>query len=151
MTTDPTAKPPEKPGAPAGTILIVDDDPVCRQVLKGFLAQHRSYRFVEATDGAEAMRAVQRETPTAMFLDLGLPVIDGIDVLQTIRAHPLHRTLPVIVLSGSRDSVLVRRAIALGIEDYLVKPLRPSALEQRVFGALDAIAARSCEAGAKRS
>jgi CheY-like chemotaxis protein len=127
---------------PLVKVLIVDDDRVARTTLRAFLKQHAAYWVIEAGDGGEALAAVQADAPSLIFLDLGLPTVSGIEVLETLRRDPVYFDTPVIVLSGRGDGATVQRAIKLGIEDYLTKPLRPLAMERRIVRVLEAVQAR---------
>lgn len=129
-------------------ILIVDDDRVSRSVLRAFLKQHASCWIIEAGDGIEALAAVQTEAPALMFLDLGLPTLNGLEVLEALRRDPSHGKLPVIVLSGTGAPATVQQAIKLGIEDYLVKPLKPMVMERRILRILEDIQTRQRRAPA---
>jgi two-component system cell cycle response regulator len=122
-------------------ILIVDDDPGACAVLKAYLKRHVHGWIAEAVDGLEAIGMIRKEPPDLVFLDIGLPRVSGLEVLRTVRADPAHRTLPVVVLSGTGDEAIVRQAIALGIEDYLVKPLRSLVVESRLVRTLKSIEA----------
>jgi DNA-binding response OmpR family regulator/CheY-specific phosphatase CheX len=128
-------------------VLIVDDDRVSRSVLRAFLKQHTSCWVIEAGDGIEALAAVQSDTPALMFLDLGLPTLSGLEVLEALRRDATHAKLPVIVLSGTGAPAVVQQAIKLGIEDYLVKPLKPKVMERRILRVLEDIQTRKPAAG----
>jgi two-component system chemotaxis response regulator CheY len=123
-------------------VLVVDDDRVSRTVLRAFLKQRASCWVIEASDGIEALAAVQSDAPALMFLDLGLPTLSGLEVLEALRRDPTHSKLPVIVLSGTGAPEVVQQAIKLGIEDYLVKPLRPMAMEKRILRILEDVQTR---------
>ncbi len=81
-------------------ILVVDDEPPIRRLLRTNLAVH-GYRVLEAGSGAEAMAIIGREKPDAVILDLGLPDIDGVDVIRRVRA--IGSKVPIIVLSARDD------------------------------------------------
>jgi two-component system chemotaxis response regulator CheY len=132
-------------------VLIVDDDRVSRSVLRAFLKQYASCWVIEATDGIEALAAVQTEAPALMFLDLGLPTLSGLEVLEALRRDATHGKLPVIVLSGTGAPAVVQQAIKLGIEDYLVKPLKPKVMERRILRVLEDIQARQPKPSSGRS
>jgi CheY-like chemotaxis protein len=84
---------------PAATVLVVDDDPDARQVIRGIL-DGVSYRVIEACDGAAGLAAVQRDSPDLIILDLMLPELDGFELLAQLRAQPAHADRPVIVVSA---------------------------------------------------
>jgi two-component system KDP operon response regulator KdpE len=111
-----------KPDATRGTaeplVLIVEDDPqVMRFLRTGLSAQ--GYRLVEATGGREAQRQAAQYVPDIVLLDLGLPDVDGIDVLKHLRSWG---QIPVIVLSARGQERAKVEALDLGADDYLTKP-----------------------------
>jgi CheY-like chemotaxis protein len=111
-------------------VLVADDDPVVRHVLKRLLT--RSFRCVidEAADGREAVDAVAKVHYQLVLLDLRMPVIDGLQALATIRAAARSAAVPVVVLTASRGDDIVRKALQMGISDYLVKPFTPATTER---------------------
>jgi len=123
-------------------ILIADDDGTSRTVLKSLLKQHFAALVTEAEDGSRALDVIDKGGVDVMFLDLRMPVMDGLEVLEALRADPAHRSLPVVVLSALSDQSTVQRAISLGISDYLVKPLRPLLMDGRILNLLTAIERR---------
>ena len=138
-------------GSPASfRVLVADDDGMSRSVLRSMLRKHTSLVVVEAEDGSQALDIIQHSAVDAVFLDLQMPVMDGLEVLAALRGDIAHQWLPVIVLSSLSDLDTVRQAIKLGITDYLVKPLRPHLMEARLQ-ALLAIAAKRQAAGGART
>lgn len=110
------------------TILIVDDDPKIRDLLRLYVERER-HRVIEAEDGAGALAAVERERPDLVLLDVMLPGLDGIEVLRRIRDLG---TTPVMLLtarSGDGDKVI---GLDGGADDYVVKPFSPRELMARV-------------------
>jgi DNA-binding response OmpR family regulator len=113
-------------GAPP--ILVVDDDVKIVRLVRTYL-ERAGYRVVEASDGAAALAAVEREQPVLIVLDLMLPEIDGLSVLRALRRTS--RT-PVIILSA-RGTVGDRiEGLETGADDYLPKPFSPAELVVRV-------------------
>jgi len=113
-------------------VLAVDDDPTILRTLAINL-RARGYEAVTASNGRSAVGSVREEQPDLVVLDLGLPDLDGIDVLTQIRAVS---TVPVIVLSarhGSKDKVT---ALDLGANDYVTKPFGIEELFARLRAAL---------------
>ncbi len=102
----------------ASRILVVDDEPQIRRALRTNLVV-RGYDVVEASTGAQAVLAVTDRRPDLVLLDLGLPDLDGIEVLHAIR---IHSQVPVIVLTvRDRESDKVE-ALDAGADDYVTKP-----------------------------
>jgi DNA-binding response OmpR family regulator len=110
-------------------ILVVEDDPDLRATLRQALTA-AGYQIETVADGQTAIAAVVARAYSLMVLDLGLPRLDGLDVLRRLRAH--ENALPVLVLTardGLEDRVL---GLRLGADDYLVKPFALEELEARV-------------------
>jgi two-component system KDP operon response regulator KdpE len=109
-------------------ILVVDDEPQILRAMRINLIA-RQYDVVTAATGREALRAVGDEHPDLVVLDLGLPDIDGVQVIQELRAWT---KVPVIVLSGRRDSRDKVDALDAGADDYVTKPFSLDELLARI-------------------
>jgi two-component system KDP operon response regulator KdpE len=109
-------------------ILVVDDEPQILRVLRINLVA-RQYIVVTATTGAEALTAAKTEHPDLVILDLGLPDLDGVEVIRRLRAWT---KVPVIVLSGRADSQDKVQALDAGADDYVTKPFSVDELLARV-------------------
>src|SRR5262245_24028280 len=101
-------------------VLVVDDDPDIRHLLKRFLEAHK-FSVATANNGREAVDRVKAEAPDGIVLDVRMPVMDGLHALETIRRH--HPTLPIIMISASRTGDMAGTARALGARGYLPKPI----------------------------
>jgi two-component system alkaline phosphatase synthesis response regulator PhoP len=113
-------------------ILIAEDDHSCRLALHQYF-ERAGYRVTEAADGPASLRAVFQSSADLVILDLGLPGVDGLEVLAKIRRDS---AVPVIVCSG-RDSESERiRSLDLGADDFVVKPFSFAELEARVRAVL---------------
>jgi CheY-like chemotaxis protein len=100
-------------------ILVVDDDADVRDVLTRFL-ERRGYLVESAADGEEALTAVRTNDPDLMLLDICLPKMSGLDVLDAIREDGLHTR--TIALSGIADDQMVQNTKELGAVAFLAKP-----------------------------
>lgn len=116
-------------GAP---ILVVDDEPSLRRLLRTSLTA-QGYRVLEAGTGRGAIAGIE-ESPDLMLLDLGLPDMDGLDVIRRVRAAG-SRT-PIIVLSSRGDERGKIEALDLGADDYVTKPFGMGELVARIRTAL---------------
>ncbi len=103
-------------------ILYVDDDPILREFAVVNLATDRA-SVDTAADGRAALAAIAGEPPDLVLLDLDMPEMDGFQVLESLRADPKFRDLPVIVVTGREDVEAVDRAFAVGATSFVVKPL----------------------------
>ena len=114
-------------------ILLVEDNP--KDLELTLLALERSQlanEVISVRDGAEALDYLhQREAwsqrapgnPAVVLLDLKLPKVDGLEVLQAVRASPALRSVPVVMLTASREETDLLRSYALGVNAYVVKPV----------------------------
>jgi len=112
-------------------VLVVDDEPQIRRVLTVNLST-RGYDVTAAQDGTQALLEAARHPPDVVLLDLGLPDIDGLQVIRELRTWT---TTPIVVLSartGSEDKV---RALDLGADDYVQKPFDMAELLARLRAA----------------
>jgi class 3 adenylate cyclase len=117
-------------------ILIVDDEPFNVDYLEQEL-EDLNYETLAATNGQEALEKIQAETPDLVLLDIMMPVMDGFGVLERIKANPLLRDIPIIVISAMSDLESVVKGIKLGAEDYLPKPFEPTLLHARISACLE--------------
>ncbi|MBV9438442.1 MAG: response regulator transcription factor [Candidatus Eremiobacteraeota bacterium] len=113
---------------PPVRIAIAEDDAAIRELLVHHF-QREGFRCDEAIDGAAALRCA-RGCVDALILDLGLPAIDGLDVLRTLRREG--RDLPVIVLSARGDEIDRVVGLEIGADDYVAKPFSPREIVARV-------------------
>src|SRR3954447_18978028 len=110
------------------TVLVVDDEPIVRDVVVRYLEQE-GYRTLQAADGDEARELIKRETPNLVVLDLMLPGTDGLALCRWIRARS---ELPVIMLTARGDEADRIIGLELGADDYVTKPFSPRELVARV-------------------
>jgi two-component system KDP operon response regulator KdpE len=114
-------------------ILVVDDEPAIRRLLKTSLTTH-GYDVSEAAGGKAALAAIRQQRPELIVLDLGLPDIDGIDLIRSLRADGI--SIPIVVLSSRSDEPGKVQALDLGADDYVTKPFGIDELLARVRAAL---------------
>jgi two-component system, OmpR family, response regulator MtrA len=100
-------------------ILVVDDDPAIRDVVADIL-EMSDYSVKTAANGAEALDKIQSEQPSAVLLDLMMPVMDGWEFLRRCRGQVPCARVPVVVMSAARDAAAAARE--LGAQAYLTKP-----------------------------
>jgi two-component system sensor histidine kinase/response regulator len=119
----------------SGTILVIDDNEANRSLVSHTL-EDEGYRVVVASGGAEGIAAFERALPDCILLDIRMPTIDGFAVCQHIRAAATGSETPVIFLTAQRDVDTFDRALEVGGDDFLPKPVRPAELLVRVQTAL---------------
>ena len=125
-------------------ILVVDDERSIVQMVEQRFRRD-GFDVISAATGAAAFAAVHEQPPALMLLDIGLPDLDGFEVLRQLRAQGY--TLPVIVLTARGDEVDRVVGLELGADDYVVKPFSPRELVARVR----ALLRRTAEAAALRA
>lgn len=114
-------------------ILLVDDSPRDRELIKNTLAEYNLLNtIVELTDGAETLDYLYRRGqyagrleghPVVILLDLKMPKLDGLEVLRIVKSDPLLKTIPVVVMTSSREEQDLIRSYELGANAYVVKPV----------------------------
>jgi CheY-like chemotaxis protein len=117
----------------AARILLAEDSVQDVELTLNALAEHNISNSVEvARDGAEALdylykrgKYARRENgnPVLLLLDLKMPKVDGLEVLRTVKSDPRLRTIPVVILTSSREEQDVVRSYELGVNAYVVKPV----------------------------
>lgn len=113
-------------------VLVVEDDEDIASLLERYLAR-AGYRTTKASTGLSALTHVQRLQPDLILLDIGLPDIDGFDLLTKVRGNS---TVPVIFLSAMDDSTDKLLGLKLGADDYVTKPFNPQEVVARVGAVL---------------
>ncbi len=118
---------------PAGNdlVLVVDDEPHIVALVAYHLTKS-GYRVSTATTGADALVLARRDKPGLVVLDLMLPGISGLDVLQELRKDPGTAEIAVLLLTARRDEQDRIQGLSLGADDYLTKPFSPQELVLRV-------------------
>ncbi len=117
------------------SILIADDDSISRKVLRRLLEQD-GYEVRAASDGREALELFAEETCDVVLLDILMPGLDGISVLERLKATSAGEHVPVIMISAIDDTESVVRCIEIGADDYLTKPFNPVMLRARINAGL---------------
>jgi len=113
-------------------ILIVDDDPETRSLLKEYLDEDSVFAASMAENGRDALESIGTDRPDLILLDLWMPVMDGISVTREIRTQPDLATLPIILLSGEGDKTKWIEALDAGANDFVAKPFNKSELLARI-------------------
>lgn len=119
-------------GASKPCILVVDDEPQIRKMIEVTLTAY-NFKVLEAESGNEALRMVGSHKPDVVILDLGLPDIDGVEVLKRLREWT---DVPIVVVSVRSDSSDIVEAFDLGADDYVTKPFNMEVLFARINAAM---------------
>jgi CheY-like chemotaxis protein len=127
---------------PRMNVLIADDDALTRSLLRRVLVREFSATVTEAADGFEALSAAGKAPPDLIITDLRMPVMDGISLLEALRQFAPLAATPVVMMTAAREPEPVRRAIELGVTDYLLKPLQIGQVNGRLRAVVDRITRR---------
>ena len=114
------------------TVLVVDDEPKIVQLARDYL-ERAGFTVASASDGREALAVFRSQTPELVVLDLGLPVVDGLDVARAIRKSS---NIPIVMLTARGDESDRIAGLELGADDYITKPFSPKELVARVRAVL---------------
>lgn len=113
-------------------VLVVDDDRTTRFLLRRALLTEFGCTVTEASDGVEALEALAAARYQLVILDVQMPIMDGLETLRALRDAPDFRLLPVVMLTAERSEAIVQQIVALGVLDYMTKPLVPERIVQRL-------------------
>ena len=117
------------------SVLVVDDDPdVCELVR--YKLEQSGFDVRRASDGDQALSEVEAEVPDLVLLDIMMPGMSGLEVLERWRANEATEKLPVIMLTAKAQENDVERGFELGADDYVIKPFSPRELVRRVTAVL---------------
>jgi two-component system chemotaxis response regulator CheY len=123
-------------------ILVVDDSKVMRDMIVACLRPRADFAFTHASSGLEAIERLSLRTFDLVVLDLNMPDIGGIEVLEFVRGQDKIRTLPIIIVTTRGDEESRGRALEAGATRFMTKPFAPEA----ILGEVDSVLGREAEA-----
>ena len=112
-------------------ILVVEDQPDSRQVIRDMLAS-TDYEITEAENGEEALTAIAKQRPDLILMDIQLPIMDGYTATNQIMANPALRSIPIIAVTSYALASEEKKARAAGCDDYVTKPFSPRQLLAKI-------------------
>jgi CheY-like chemotaxis protein len=116
------------------SVLIADDEPITRTLVR-LLLERDGYTVMEAQNGREAVDLAVRQMPSLIVMDLNMPEMDGYEAISEIRhVRGLEHT-PIVVVTTEERPTIAQQVLALGADDYILKPFEPSVLTARVKAA----------------
>lgn len=124
-----------------GDILVVDDDPTNRDMLKRRLVRN-GYTATSVSSGEDALKLLEEKRFDLVLLDLMMPGISGLETLNLMQANPRLRTIPVIMLTAADDMNTMVQCVLSGAEDYIFKPFNPVLLAARINACLEKVRLR---------
>lgn len=116
-------------------IVVVEDEPDILEVIE-YNLEREGFRVVTASAGDEGLKAISRETPDLVLLDLLLPGLDGIEICRKVKMDPKTQRIPIIMVSAKGEESDIVLGLGVGADDYISKPFRPKELIARVKAVL---------------
>ena len=107
-------------------ILIVEDSPTMRQLISFALKRLRGVRIVEANDGVDGLKKLSSERFDLILTDINMPIMDGLKLVSLVRNDANYKDTPIIVITTEGAMEDRERALALGANDYITKPIQPN-------------------------
>ena len=117
------------------SIVIVEDEPDIREVIEYNLSRE-GFHVSSSPDGQSGLDTIRKEAPDLVVLDLMLPGIDGIEICRRLKADPLTRSIPIIMVTAKGEESDVVLGLGVGADDYVSKPFSPKELMARVRAVL---------------
>src|SRR5688572_14903749 len=124
--------------ARTNNILVVDDSPTMRRMVITSLGSLRTIKSSQAGSGLEAIERLAIEPVDLMVLDLNMPDMHGMEVIDFVRSHQAYRHIPIVVLTTKGEEASRKEALAAGANRYLTKPFDPRQLADVVGSLLKA-------------
>ncbi len=113
-------------------ILVVEDYPVTRLLLKRMLERQKGWKVREASDGLKGLEAIKKHMPDIILLDLMMPKMDGYEFLKHLRSYPAGENIPVLIITSLNGSENELKGFELGADDFITKPININSLVARI-------------------
>jgi len=105
-------------------VLIVEDSPTMRQLIVFALKRLRGLTIVEANDGVDGLKKLSSDKFDLIFTDINMPIMDGLKLVSLVRNDPGYKQVPIVIITTEGASEDRERALALGANDYITKPIQ---------------------------
>jgi CheY-like chemotaxis protein len=136
------ARPVQAAAGGRSRVLIAEDEPITRMLVK-LLLERENFEVLEARNGDEAVAVATSERPDLVLLDLNMPVMDGYEAIHHLRRDVSLASLPIIVLTAEDGQTVERRVLAMGADDYMLKPFDATVLVSRVHAVFNRLKLRA--------
>ncbi len=113
-------------------ILLVDDSGTMRAIQSGILSELGFEDVLQAADGVQALKIIAAEKIDLVMLDWNMPIMTGIETLRRIKADPVKKSIPVVMVTTEAEKVHILDAITVGAAGYILKPFSPQTLKERL-------------------
>lgn len=131
-------------------VLVVEDTELLRRMYSDRLTQD-GYRVLGAANGLEALAVLRTDTPDLILLDLIMPQMSGLEVLELVKKDPRLKEVPVVILSNLGQDEDMQRGLAMGAMDYMIKnDARPADVSEKISAILKLAGSRGVESAAYR-
>ncbi len=117
-------------------ILIIDDSAVNNVLLENVL-EDQNYEVIIAFNGNDAFKAIDKNIPDLILLDIMMPDMDGYKILEELKLKENTKQIPVIMVSAKSDSLDIDKAMELGAVDYIIKPINIKTILEKIQGYID--------------
>ncbi len=105
-------------------VLVVEDSPTMRQLIVFALKRIRGFQIVEANDGVDGLKKLSAEKFDLILTDINMPIMDGLKLVSMVRNDPNYKATPIIVITTEGANEDRERALALGANEYITKPIQ---------------------------
>lgn len=105
-------------------VLIVEDSPTMRQLIVFALKRLRGMQIFEANDGVDGLKKISSEAFDLIFTDINMPIMDGLKLVSLVRNDPNYQHVPIVIITTEGASEDRERALALGANEYITKPIQ---------------------------
>lgn len=106
------------------TALVVEDSPTMRQLIVFALRRVQKLKVVEADDGVDALKKLQTSTFDILITDINMPIMDGLKLVSLVRKDAGHKDIPIVIITTEGAQEDRQRALALGANAYITKPIQ---------------------------
>lgn len=113
-------------------VLVIDDNPTIVELIKYAVNLHGAYHVVVAYDGVQGLERVYDERPDCVIIDVKMPRMDGYQLVRCLRGDPRTMDTPMIILSAMTREEDQMTGLLSGVDEYLTKPFKPSALNAAI-------------------
>ena len=106
------------------TCLVVEDSPMMRQLLVFALSRVKNLKVTEADDGVDGLRTLAGAKFDLILTDINMPIMDGLKLVKRVRSDPMHKDTPIIIITTEGSTEDRQRALQLGANAYITKPIQ---------------------------
>jgi two-component system chemotaxis response regulator CheY len=109
-------------------ILVVEDSPTMRQLIGFAIKRIPGAKVIEATDGVDALKKLSAEKIDIILTDINMPIMDGLKLVSLVRNNPIYKSIPIIMITTEGAEEDKNKAMAIGANAYVTKPIQTQEL-----------------------